>query len=157
MWMLTQHSVTLPVKLDVSSLYLRNSYVLTPHLTFFQTAGSWSPTLRWKTAASSTATRASARCSASPEQRSCSSPAPAPSWWAPAPWRAPCPSWPRLCSGPRSANWRSSTTPRTVRQKRKKKKLKLNERLSSWTAQLSWRHSLSSICPTQSDYTICCL
>lgn len=67
-----------------------------------------------RTAGSSTATKASARCSGSPGRRSCSSPAPASFWWDPGPWRVLWPSWPRPCWAPRSARWRSSTTLKKV-------------------------------------------
>ena len=62
-----------------------------------QTASSWSPTHRWRTVASFTAMKVSARCSASRGLRSCSSPAPASSWWDRAPWRGPWHRWPRHC------------------------------------------------------------
>lgn len=85
------------------------------YLSTLQIESFWLPTPKWRTVPSSTATKASAKCLASRELRSCSSRAPASSWWGPGPWRAPCPKSHRPCWDLRSARWRSSTTINKVR------------------------------------------
>lgn len=93
-------------------------YLLNPSFLLFPSPpkieSSSLPTLRWRTAPSSSVTMPSVRCVVTPEQRWCRSLVPAASCMDPTPRGQQWPRWLKLCWEQRRGRWRFPSTLKTV-------------------------------------------